>query len=195
MDYNSMASTFAQVVGLICNYIGMRNEKKINLDDFMTWIKEHHKEIANYIAENNVVVEEIKTILDADHEVLKQRFNSIDEILATISSSMDFTAGLAYAIRPKAVLSEQAIHILETFVDSGGEKLIEIKKNGAFSSLCVSGYSAEFKITNGRFLYDDLNTLEKIGSISRMEDTHQGNRKYYLKRAGEKFIREYRRNK
>ncbi|NIM11603.1 MAG: hypothetical protein GTO45_05870 [Candidatus Aminicenantes bacterium] len=101
----------------------------------------------------------------------------------------------AHAIRPKAVLSEQAIHILETFVDSGGQKIIEIKQDGAFSSLVVSGYTAEFKITNGKFLYDDLDNLEKIGSISRMEDTHKGARIYYLTRAGERFIREYKRNR
>jgi predicted transcriptional regulator len=193
MDY-MLAGAFAQIVGLICNYIGIRNDKKINPDDFMNWINEHHQELANYIEKNNKVADEIKRILDTDREVLLQRFDGIDEILAAISSSLEFTAGLAHAIRPEAVLSDQAIHILEGFVDSGGEKLVEILSS-AGNSVQVAGYTTEFNITDQRFLRDDLKTLDKFGFISYQRANNVGGWIFCLTRAGERFIREYKRNK
>ena len=123
-----------------------------------------------------------------------QRFNGIDEILATISSSLEFSAGLARAIRPEAVVSDQAMHILETFVDSGGETLVEILTNTE-NWVEVAGYTTEFKITSKRFLKDDLKTLERFGFIASQWVSDVGGWIFRLTRAGERFIREYKRNK
>jgi DNA-binding PadR family transcriptional regulator len=83
-------------------------------------------------------------------------------------------------------LSEQAKSVLKQYVESGEQYLCTLV-NGQ-GQVDVMANSIDIKVDNNRFIYDDIEELEKRGFIRFDGDMGVGRKRYTLTRMGMEFI-------
>ena len=178
---------FPQIVGLICNYINLRKNSSNDFKEFIEWAKEHHEDLAKHIEENNLISREVKNLLDQDREILLNKIQSIDNLLASISSRLEVVGDLTKAIKPGIEISEQAVSILKQLVESSGSYFIKLSDSGG-ERLKIIGSYKDIKLNEERFLADDLSVLVAAGLLI-MDYNSQGNEKYSITREAEIFFK------
>ncbi|QKQ26524.1 hypothetical protein [Candidatus Reidiella endopervernicosa] len=114
------------MVGLLGQY---RSEKgaqsQLEYNDFMEWLsKANHTEVKGLLELNTSATIYIKALLNQDHEIFKQKLEKIDSALTAFASTVEGFSELAQAVNPDALLSEQAVSILEQIQNLAPLKLL-----------------------------------------------------------------------
>ena len=181
-------AAFASIVSLLRIFKQERGDrKKADHQAFMEWLDyHHHEELKNLIVNTAALRTEVDKILTADHALMLQKLDDIQNIVATLLSRVDEFRGLSLAVAPDAQLSEQALSVLRQFVESGGESLIYASYGpGQFALQPDNG--EPFGITDSRFLKDDLEQLLRLGLLT-LEDNSDGSHIFRLTRNAVRYL-------
>lgn len=189
MDPLNTATTFATLVGLLCNF---RQEKsgREGLDhrQFIEWLEYHrHEELKLLIVNTAAVREELDHLLRSDHAVMLQKLDEISSILTSLMSRLEGFKGLASAMAPKLELSEQAVSILRQFINTEADFFFYENFGDGNWSLGVPN-GEQFGVTEPRFIGDDLDKLVGLGLLT-VELNSQGTPLYHVTRDSIHFLK------
>jgi len=161
--------------------------KKADRQAFMEWLEYHrHEDLKNFIANTAAVRAEVDNLMAADHALIIEKLDAIEQIVATLSSRVDEFRGLALTVVPAAQLSEQAVWILRQFVDSGDETLLYISAGSGRFALQTDN-SEPFSVTDPRFLKSDFEQLVGLGLLTGEHNMH-GNLVFRLTRNAVRYL-------
>jgi len=188
MDTAILASSFASIVGLICNYMSEhRASSGVKFEDFLSWLEEkHHSAIRELIISNQQLTTGLEHIFRQGNESIMNKLDTLDKTLATVAAHFDGFREIASLSRQDK-LSDQAIKILKQFYESEGTSLLEIKFRGYTSFQVLDGQGGMIEIHEERFLDDDLSNLCELGFFLPNVNK-QGHRVFRLTRQAALFI-------
>ena len=191
MDPMSTTTTFATIISLLADFVAHRGAAQAkSFDEFMIWLSEQrHDEIKALLELNTTTTIGIKALLGESQREILDRLQSLDRSMASFAAGFDAYRGLAQAAHPAAALSVQAISLLHQFYDSGASKILAIQQfDGTRSLPIVDGpTNGELKITDPRFLDDDLATLVGLELLG-FDNNSKGDRLYSLRRSAATFV-------
>jgi hypothetical protein len=166
MNPAGAASTFATLVGLVCNFRQERGQQEaLNHQNFIEWLEYHrHEDLKNLIVNTAALRTEVDNLLRSDHALMLQKLDRIGQILADLLGRLDEFKGIAGAMLPHRDLSDQAISILRQFVNSDVERL-SYQNYGGGSFVLNFGGDDHVEVTDLRFLDDDFKTLVRLRLI------------------------------
>jgi hypothetical protein len=186
-----LASAFAAIVGLIATY---KNEKKGKSDDeyrdFLEWLGNHkHQEVVELLNLNAKTSISIKALLNQDRAILLDKLESIDKMLAVLSSQIDGFSDLAAAIKPGVELSDQAIGILRQLEEAEASTFLVGKYMGGHILMhMLDGNGSQVDYDEPRFLEDDFNNLVSYGLL--LQDYNgKGQPVYRITRLASKLVK------
>lgn len=167
MDPFTAAGAFATIVGLICNFRKERGAMAaLDHRQFIEWLEYHrHEEIKNLITSTIGLQSEVDKLLCADHALIIEKLDMINQTLAGLLSQVVEFRGLAHALIPTAELSDQAISIVGQLVGSGSSFFHRIKLMGGWSLQLEKG--GQISYSEPRFLDDDLEQLIRLDLLGR----------------------------
>lgn len=185
------ATSFATIVSLLADFVAHRgaNQGK-SFDEFMAWLSEQrHEEVKSLLELNTTATIGIKALLNQTQREILDRLRSLDKSFATLAAGVESYRGLAQAIHPTAVLSDQAVSLLQQFHDSGASKILEVEyQEGTKSLLIVDGPTGgELSVSDPRFLEDDLTTLVELGLLG-LSHNGRGDRLLSFRRSAARFV-------
>jgi hypothetical protein len=190
MDPLSTATAFATIVSLLGNFSAeRRSTASASFEEFMEWAtKNNHQEVLDRIGQNSTTILSIKALLNEGHDELATRLQRLDASLAQLATGFNGFRELALAVYPGTELSDQALSIVEQFVDSGASKvLVSHYIDGATVLHMVMGGSGQISYNEPRLIEDDLNTLVQFGLL-RMEYNSKDDPLYLITRNAIKFV-------
>ena len=194
MDPLTTATTFATIVGLMGTFSAeRRGAATATYEEFMEWlVKTNHKDVIDLLSRNYTTAISIKALLSVEREELISRLQSLDESLARLATGFEGFKELALAAHPDSELSDQALSILEQFVDSGASKLLAIAflSQGVVYQFMDAG--GKLSISEARFIDDDFRMLVEARLLTYSTNS-KGNPIYTLTRSAIKYV-EARRN-
>ena len=166
IDPTIAATTFATIVGLICNFKQERRENNaLNREAFLSWLEDHkHQDLKEFIINSHEVAVEIDILIKADTKTIISKLQQIDSVLVTILGRIDGLQGFAHAMRPDDGLSDQAISILRQLVNSTSKDFVRIQYLGGVMFSLTRGGAVE--IAEQRFVDDDLKVLTGLGLLN-----------------------------
>ena len=187
MDPIVASTTFATIVSLLSNFKQERKDQKdLQTRDFVTYLAQHSfDDLKEFIVRSSELPTEIDKLLKEDTELILNKLNEMDRILASLLSQSSETKGLAHILRPESEISDQAINILSQLNDSGLEQFIMIRHLGGIALLMPGGH--EIEVTEERFLEDDLNVLANLGLLIP-RTTKDGDMAFAITRQGIKYL-------
>jgi len=190
VDLLTSGTTFASIVGLLCNF---KSEKRALSDneyqEFVSWLDANrHKRLLEEITSNHLLGLGIKSLLNQNHDDVLKKLADLDDTLLVLSSSISGFKEISHALAPNIELSEQAISILSQLRSSGSESLIEL--NG-FSSpqFMFSHTTGNIKFTEKVFIEDDLSELVKR-DLLLLNINSSGGRVYKFTRLAERLLKQ-----
>ena len=183
-----IAESFATIVSLIGQYRAEKGaQTQLEYNDFMEWLtKTNHSEVKNLLELTTDATIYIKALLNQDHKIFKEKLDKIDAAVATFASTIEGFGSLAKVLNPNAVISEQAINILEQFQTSGASKILEIQMLSGPEYIFSDG-DGSLEVKEKRFLEDDLQTLIEYGLL-RHEYTSNGQNLYIFTRTASSLV-------
>lgn len=166
IDPSTAATTFATIVGLICNFKQERREEKVlDRGAFLQWLDEHkHSDLKEFVLRSQEIAAEVDNLIKADTVTIISKLEQIDTVLATILGRIDGLQGIAHALRPNDRLSDQAISILRQLVNSDSKEFGRLPHMGGVAFPLTSGGNID--ISEQRFVDDDLNILTNLGLLN-----------------------------
>jgi hypothetical protein len=182
-------SLFTSLISMLRIFKQERGDgKKANRQAFLEWLEYHrHEDLKNFIANTAAVRTEVDNILAADHALMLQKLDGIQELVATLLSRVDEFRGLSLAITPDSQLSDQAVSILRQFADSEGDFLHYANfGQGQFILNVLPG--GEPNVTEPRFIKSDLDKLVQLGFLNIAEYNSDGNPLYCLTRNAVRYL-------
>ena len=183
-------TAFATIVSLLADFVAHRsaNEGK-SFDEFMAWLSEQrHDEIRSLLELNTNTTIGIKALLGENQREILEHLQSLDRQMASFAAGFDSYRGLAQAVHPTAVLSPQAVSLLEQFYDSGASKILEIQMDGAIVLPIIDGPSnGDLHVSDPRFIQDDLATLVEAGLLG-LDYNGKGERMYSFKKTAARLV-------
>lgn len=183
-------SAFATIVGLLATF---KNERKIKSDneykEFIEWLNEHqHREIIDLLELNTNTTISIKALLNQDREMLLGKLESIDQMLASISSQIDGFGDLAQSLKPGFELSEQALSILRQIEEAQASAFLVMKvMGGQIMMLLIDGNGSQIEYNEPRFLEDDYETMVSLGLLLQ-DFNSKGEPVYRITRQASKLV-------
>lgn len=191
MDSLTLASSFATIIGLLCNFSAERQSTSDDeYQDFLAWLDEkRHNDLRTLIASDKKLSHSIHALLSQNHEIIIAKLESLDSSLASVAAHLDGFKDIALAVRPNCKLSDQAVSILRQLYDSGGSKFLEIKHmgGGAYQILDATMEPKQITPQDPRFLEDDLLSLCEFGFL-RQDFNSRGSRLFHITRPAATFI-------
>jgi len=189
VDPFTATTTFATLIGLLCNFRQEKGDREaLDHQKFSEWLQHHrHEELTNLISNTAALRTEIDSLLRSDHAQMIQKLDQIGAILLRLLSRVDQFRGLAVAIAPSIDLSEQAISILRQLVNSGCESFHYSNFGGGDFCLQILGKDEGIGITEVRFLEDDLNQLTELQLLTPKYSS-QGDPIFHVTRNAIRFI-------
>ncbi|MES5815361.1 hypothetical protein [Pseudoxanthomonas sp. Soil82] len=191
MDPLSTTTAFATIISLLADFVAHRGAADgKSFDEFMAWLSEQrHDEIKALLEQSTSTTISIKALLGESQREILDRLQSLDRSMASFAAGFDVYRDLAHAVHPASALSAQAISLLQQFHDSGASKILAIQSlDGTKSLPIVDGPSDdELKITEPRFLDDDLSTLVELGLLG-LDHNGKGERLYSLRRSAVRLV-------
>ncbi|MGI3105793.1 hypothetical protein ACRTEQ_23520 [Vibrio alginolyticus] len=187
MDPHILSTTFATIVGLLCNF---KSERKSASDDeykeFIEWLsKKRHDKVREGIESNMQLSVSLKVLLKSNHDDLVNRLSNIDKSLMLLTSKSVGFESVSNAIDPTFELSEQSISLLKQFDASGAGQFLLFDR--VILPFDVKGI--EIQIDDPRFLEDDLEQLVKLKLLS-LTRNKEGKKIYSIKRNAIRFLAE-----
>lgn len=162
------ATAFSTIVGLIASF---KNENRARAsdeyNDFLEWLSEkRHDEIISLFNINAKASISIKALLNQDRAILLDKLETIDKMLATISSQIGGFSELVHAIKPGFELSDQSIGILRQMENGQSSAFSKVTYlSGKTVVQAFDGSAGKINYNEPRFLEDDLNTLVATGML------------------------------
>lgn len=189
MDPVSLASSFAAIVGLMANFAAeRRSQEAATFQDFTEWLLRHHHEKTIELLEQNArTTTSIKALLNCHHEDLLERFNALDDVIARIASGYPEFRPMVESMKPDALISEQALSILDQISSSGAKGLIEERHLGSVVLHCTGPTRAHIAYTEPSYLDDDLATLVEL-RLLRLKRDGKDVRIFTFTREAERFM-------
>ncbi|MBB1302230.1 hypothetical protein H5183_12845 [Pseudoalteromonas sp. SR44-8] len=181
-------SAFSTIIGLICNFKAeQRSTSDDNYKEFIEWLDtKRHKNVVNELHSNHLLGISIKNLLSRNHDSILQKLTQLDCSLIDLASQIDGLKDIASAVSPHAGLSDQALSILKQFDESGGSVFLETKvKEGTYYQ--VMDAQGDIKITDGRFVNDDLDKLCDLGLLTP-DYNKSGGKLFRFTRAAAKLV-------
>lgn len=185
-----IATAFATIVGLLAAFKGESRAKADDeYNDFIAWLSEHkHTQVVDLLEINASAVISVKALLKQDREVILQRLDEVDKMLAIIASQVNGISDLAKAIRPNAEISDQALSILAQMESAGAHLFMVVTPFNENIELIMSGgRGGNIRIEMPRFLEDDLNILVTFNFLI-LDYNNVGDRLYRITRQGAKLV-------
>ncbi len=196
MDPLTAATSFASIVGLICNYMSeVRAASTDKHNDFILWLEEnHHNEIKQLILGNRQIAAGLESMFRQSSESIMSRLDSLDRALTAIATQFDGFKDIATALNPTESLSQESIKIIEELHESGGSTLLEMHFRGQTYFQIMDGRGGNIVVEDERFLEDDLKRLCDLEFL--LQSTNKsGNRVFIITRQAARFIENMKRNK
>jgi len=183
-----LAESFATIVGLLNQYRSEKgSQSQLEYNDFMEWLaKANHTETKGLLELNTNATIYIKSLLNQDHKIFKEKLDKIDKAITAFASTIDGFDALAQSINPDAALSPQAISILQQFQESGATKVLELKMMGGTQYMFLET-SGSLDIEEPRFVEDDLQILLELGLL-RHDYNGKGENLYIFTRAASNLV-------
>ena len=184
-----LASGFAQIVGLICNF---KQERKYKSDDeykeFQEWLSSRrHTEIQDLLSHNIELSNSIRHLLTENTNELLGKMDVLESALLNVGSKLDGLDSIAKHFSYSEELSEQAISMLSTVCECKGNAICElVSPSGRF--LHVSPRNIQIKISEMHFIESDLDLLVQYGYLLPPKSTRKNERSFPVTRAAYKFI-------
>lgn len=191
MDALTISTTFATIVGLICNFKQeVIAQKGAEYEQFMGWLAAHqHMQVLDAIAETYHLQSEVTALLREDTAKLAEKLNRIEGMIAAVLSQVGGFAQIAAKIHPGEQLSKQAVDILKLFVKLGAEVMIICQNENSdlrFAFRPPAEYP-RYGPAEPRFFEDDMASLVRLGFMalgSKVGDRES----YLLTRAGARYV-------
>ncbi|MDO9518917.1 MAG: hypothetical protein Q7L19_01725 [Pseudohongiella sp.] len=188
MDPISTASTFATIVGLVCNFRAERQSKgQDDYNEFLQWIDNaRHNDLLSHIRSNQTLAQGINALLRDNHEQVLSKLKALEASMAAVSAHIGGLKEIAAALTSNQGLSDQAFLIIKQLYDSGGSFFIEMKMMGG-TQYQVLDASHAIEIQEPRFFADDLSLLCDLGLL--MPDFNsRGDRLFRITRAAARVV-------
>lgn len=187
IDPVAVSSAFASIVGLVCNYANERRaEVPDPFADFMNYLQSSHDEIRRKIEENSDLNQAIRQLLSQRNDVVIQKLEQLDQILAGVAANLTDFKQLSAAVHREEIISEEAVGILSQFYDSGDARFLEMKHLGGCMYLPLET-GGEGMIFEHRFVEDDLRTLYALGFLG-LDHNSNGDRIFILTRQAARYV-------
>lgn len=186
-------SAFVSIVGLLAEFVSQRNagESK-SYDDFMSWLAEtRHDDLRTLLESNTDTTVSIKALLNDSREQILRRLSEVDKTLVRVASGIDGYRELARATHPEALLSDQALSILQQFYDSGASKVLESHLMSGVILTFVDGSYGSLDVSEPRFVEDDLDVLLATGLLG-LDHNSKGDRLFKFTRAAAMLVEQVR---
>lgn len=163
------AVTFAQIVSLLADYVSNKSARdSLSLNELSEWSVTHgHADIMRAIGKSQAISIGVKAALAEGRTELLKQLHRIEERMAALAAGSGPLDDVARAVRPNAVISEQARELLETLEIHQAEMAIEVVHYEGRGLLLVgSGAGGQFQPSEPRFYEDDLSQLASLGLLS-----------------------------
>jgi hypothetical protein len=189
MDPLILTSSFATIMGLVCNFAGeQRAITNDEYNEFIIWLQNnHHNEIRNLIISNKLLSSGLGDLFKQSHADVLQRLNRLDEALASVAAHVDGFGSIAEAVRPGIKLSDQSVTILSQLNDSGGSKFLGLHTFDGSAYLILDGNQGALEVEDLRFIEDDLCNLTELGYL-RITLNSRGEKVYNITRQAAAFV-------
>lgn len=186
MEPLTIATTYATIVGLICNY---RSERRASAQDdyheFLQWInKQRHQELIDELNSNSSLVSGVKILLADNHDQIMAKLKALESSMAAVSSHINGLKEISLALAPNQGLSDQAYSIINQLDESGGSHFMELNNLAAHTpsyQIMDGNGNKAIEIEDTRFIDDDLNQLCNLGLLIP-DETREGNRIFRITR-------------
>ncbi|QWV96091.1 hypothetical protein KP005_11940 [Geomonas nitrogeniifigens] len=190
MDAMTASTTFATIVGLVCNYMGeVRSEAPDRYGDFMESLREHHDNIRRSIDANSALSNALQTLLSQRTDLLMQKLRNLDSVLAGVAANLKDFGPLSVAIHSEEVIGPETLDILVQFYDSGDGRFLELRGYGHGGAIFLPLDSgAEQMAFEYRFLEADLRKLCDLGFLE-LSHNSKGERIFILTRQSERYVK------
>lgn len=152
--------TFAQIVQLLAIFVQeYRSRKDLTHRQFIEWLGTHrHDELKDLISESRYAAEEVDKILQQDHQLILSKLEVVSQIVADILSHIEELSTLTQ-ILPGSGMSDQAVQIITSFVESGAMAFCVVTlrvAEPAVLRLLPRSVGKDIAGLEERFLADDL---------------------------------------
>lgn len=183
MDPLVLTSSFATIMGLVCNFAGeQRARSNDEYNEFIVWLQNnHHNEISELIISNKQLSSGLGELFKQSHADVLKRLNRLDETLASVAAHVDGFSKIAEAIRPGIKLSDQAVEIISQLNNSGGSKFLGLHTFDGSAYLILDGNQGTLEVEDLRFIEDDLCNLTELGYL-RITLNSRGEKVYNITR-------------
>jgi len=187
MDPLTAATTFAQLVGLLADYVSTKGSRDtLDVEDLARWAATHgHAEVMQSIERNQATVISVKAALAEGRDELLAKLSTLDEKLSAVAAGLGPLDAIAKALRPETILSQQAREILCEFELTQASLAIEHTSMDAAGPelLFQSQHQGSLEIREHRFYDDDMKSLVNLRLLS-MDLNSRGGRVFRPTRLG-----------
>jgi hypothetical protein len=185
MDPLSGSLTFATIVQLVGLFRQERRDQKtLTFEEFTEWLEGFFK---SHLEESSTEIKEaIDLALHADRDVLLNKMSQVEKVVLYIYARMDEFSNVVQAFDPGRGLSDQAVTIVQEFVNSNARGLA--KKGYDQDSILMLLPGGQIKVSEQRLLNDDLETLCELGFLRIQNIGQYGDVFYDLTRHGVEFV-------
>lgn len=184
------ATSFAAIVGLICNF---KQERRARSEDeykeFTEWLgSKRHGEIQDLLAANLGLSQTVSSLLNEHNDVLLEKLNILEEVMLKVGARVEGLNGIAKHFETRNEISNQAIKITKSVceIDGGGVLCLE---SGIQQLLYVNPRNISIEIEEPQYIDSDLKCLVEIGCLQNFERLPNGGKLYPVERYAMKFIK------
>lgn len=191
MEPLTLAASFATIVGLMADFASSRKQgDPLELTEFVEWLRFHgHTELLSAIEKNAATTTSIKASLAEGRQELLSRLSSIEGLLGSLMVGQGPLEQLALSVHPDAVLSPQAIAVLQAYEDcQAGKALLHFTFDGPHFTFLDGSSSSSYQPQEPRFLEDDLAHLVDL-SLLTLSHNKRGEKVLHLTRRGSAVAR------
>jgi len=182
------SALLATIIGLICNWKNERAAQATDrYQDFMAWLLQHNfNELSERIYQSEELQRDLATLLQQDLSVISTK---LDTIVCSISAVADKIDSLSQISRTLGAdtneLSEQATEIIKIFDQLEAQRMIY---SNAFHQCIYDFKSVAFR--DKRFILADIQSLEKMSFLRRVDHNNNGDPIYVITRQGSSFAQQ-----
>jgi hypothetical protein len=183
------SATFATLVGLICNWKQERGTLTTDqYQDFMKWLAQHNfNKLSDRIFASEELQRDLSAFLSQDISVISTKLDTIVGSLSAVANKIDTLSQLRRTLGADTeALSEQAIEILKAFDESASINMIY---QGFSHELIFPCCQKSARVSEPRFIENDLSALQKFHYIQLVGHTPKGAEKFAMTRLGCHFVK------
>lgn len=189
MTYIEASTTFATIVGLICNWKNERAAQATDrFQDFMAWLVQHNfNELNERIYQSEELQRDLNALLQQDIAVINNKLDIIAGSFSAVADKIDFLSLTSRTLGADTdALSEQAIEILKAFDESASINMIYQEFTHELIFPCCQKIA---RVSEPRFIENDLTALQKFHYIQLVGHTSKGAEKFAMTRLGCHFVK------